>query len=483
MTSSDLLRILPGAAQSGPDRPFAALRADSTRVQTGDAFIALKGSVTDGHRFIPDALARGARLVICNAGRTVDAADATVLTVPDTKAALPAILSVLYPGAAEVAMAGITGTNGKTTTTYLIESVLHRAGKGSGVIGTINTRYLGREVTSSLTTPGPVDLFEMLDTMRSHGVEVCVMEVSSHALDQDRIAGLAFRYALFTNLSQDHLDYHKDMESYFLAKRRLFIDHLDGPAVLNTDDRYGRRLADELPGAVSYGFAPGALIHPVSMENKADGLTLSLTGPGGTLAIRSSLRGEMNAYNIMGAVGICQTMGIPDDEIREGIEALRGVPGRMEPVANTKGLSIIVDYAHTPDALDIVLRNARGFTRGRLLTVFGCGGDRDRTKRPVMGSIAAARADLAIVTSDNPRTEDPLAIIEDILNGIPDRSSIVVEPDRRRAICRAIGEMKPGDCLLIAGKGHEDYQIIGTTRIAFDDRTCVLQCLEEGNGQ
>ena len=483
MTSSDLLRILPEADRSGPDRTFSALRADSTRVQEGDAFIALKGSVTDGHRFIADAVARGTRLVICNAGHPVDAADATVLRVPDTRAALPAILNALYPRAAEVVMVGITGTNGKTTTTYLIESVLDRAGRACGVIGTINARYLGREIASSLTTPGPVDLFETLDTMRSHGVEVCIMEVSSHALDQDRVSGLAFRYGLFTNLSQDHLDYHRDMETYFLAKKRLFSEHLEGRAVLNTDDPYGKRLAGELEGALTYGFRPGAHIRPVSMDYSATGLVLELESPRGRLAARSSLRGEMNAYNIMAAVGVCQAMGVANDVIRKGVEALEGVPGRMEPVANTKGLNIIVDYAHTPDALDTVLRNARAFTRGRLLAVFGCGGDRDRTKRPIMGSIAASRADLAIVTSDNPRTEEPLAIIEEILTGIPDRTTIVVEPDRARAICRAIREMSPGDCLLIAGKGHEGYQIIGTTRIAFDDRSCVRQCLGEGDGQ
>jgi UDP-N-acetylmuramoyl-L-alanyl-D-glutamate--2,6-diaminopimelate ligase len=483
MTASDLARILPGAVISGSERVFTALRADSTRIRTGEAFIALKGSVTDGHRFISDALRRGACLVICNAGHPVDAPDATILRVPDTKAALPAILNMLHPEASEVEMVGVTGTNGKTTTTYLIESVLARAGKACGVIGTISTRYPGREVGSSLTTPGPLDLFEMLHSMHTQGVKVCVMEVSSHALDQDRINGLAFHYALFTNLSQDHLDYHHDMETYFLAKRRLFSDHLKGTAVLNTDDGYGSRLFKELRDAVSYGFRTEALIHPLSLDNTSNGLTMLLRSPQGDISLRSVLKGEMNAYNIMAAVGICQAMGIPLDRIREGIEDLQGVPGRMESVTNPKGLSIIVDYAHTPDALDTVLKNTRAFTRGRLLTVFGCGGDRDRTKRPIMGSIAASRADHAFVTSDNPRSEDPLAIIEDILKGITDRDKITVEPDRRQAICRAIREMKPEDCLVIAGKGHEDYQIIGTTRIMFDDRLCVRQCLEEGQGQ
>jgi len=483
MRASDLLPILPGASVSGPDRAFKTLRADSTRVQKDDAFIALKGSVTDGHRFIADALRRGAAIIISNAGQAIDAPDTAILRVPDTKTALPAILNMLYPGAAGVEMVGITGTNGKTTTTYLIESVLQRAGKSCGVIGTINTRYSGSQVGSSLTTPGPVDLFELLHSMHGHGVEACIMEVSSHALDQDRIAGLSFSHALFTNLSQDHLDYHRDMEAYFQAKRRLFTHYLKGTAVLNTDDLYGGRLLKELPGALSFGLGPEALIHPLSLDNTSQGLSLHLVSPGGDISMKSSLRGEMNAYNIMAAVGVCQAMGISNATIREGIEDLQGVPGRMESVPNGQGLNIIVDYAHTPDALDTVLRNARAFTRGRLLTVFGCGGDRDRTKRPIMGAIAASHADLTVVTSDNPRSEDPLAIIDDILRGIPDRDRITVESDRRQAICRAIREMKPGDCLVIAGKGHEDYQIIGATKVAFDDRVCVRECLEEGTRQ
>jgi UDP-N-acetylmuramoyl-L-alanyl-D-glutamate--2,6-diaminopimelate ligase len=406
-----------------------------------------------------------------------------VVGVPDTKAALSEILPMLYPKAMEVRMVGVTGTNGKTTTTYLIESVLNNAGIASGVMGTINTRYKGKEITSTLTTPGPVDLFEMLNLMRLADVQACVMEVSSHALDQDRIAGLTFEYALFTNLSQDHLDYHKDMETYFLAKKRLFEVYLKGKAILNIDDPFCVRLADTLTGAITYGFRKDALIHPLSMDNSPRGLTLTITTPAGEISIRSALKGEMNAYNIMAAIGVCYAMGIPNFEIGKGIEAVKGVPGRMESVENSNGLNIIVDYAHTPDALGTVLKNARQFTKGRLLTVFGCGGDRDKTKRPIMGSIAVGLADLAIITSDNPRTEEPESIIEDILKGIPDRTKIIAEPDRRKAICQAIRSMAVDDSLLIAGKGHEDYQIIGTRKISFDDRECVRRCLKEVYGQ
>jgi UDP-N-acetylmuramoyl-L-alanyl-D-glutamate--2,6-diaminopimelate ligase len=383
----------------------------------------------------------------------------------------------------EVRMVGVTGTNGKTTTTYLIESVLNNAGIASGVMGTINTRYKGKEITSTLTTPGPVDLFEMLNLMRLADVQACVMEVSSHALDQDRLAGLTFEYALFTNLSQDHLDYHKDMETYFLAKKRLFEVYLKGKAILNIDDPFCVRLADTLTGAITYGFRKDALIHPLSMDNSPRGLTLTITTPAGEISIRSALKGEMNAYNIMAAIGVCYAMGIPNFGIGKGIEAVKGVPGRMESVENSNGLNIIVDYAHTPDALGTVLKNARQFTKGRLLTVFGCGGDRDKTKRPIMGSIAVGLADLAIITSDNPRTEEPESIIEDILKGIPDRTKIIAEPDRGKAICQAIRSMAVDDSLLIAGKGHEDYQIIGTRKISFDDRECVRRCLKEVYGQ
>jgi UDP-N-acetylmuramoyl-L-alanyl-D-glutamate--2,6-diaminopimelate ligase len=483
MMVSDLTRILEGALTKGPDRQWKTMKADSSRVQEGDAFIALMGSTTDGHQYIPDALRRGVSLIICNSSHTFESPDATVVGVPDTKAALRVILPMLYPKALEVRMVGVTGTNGKTTTTYLIESVLNNAGIPCGVMGTINTRYKGKEITSTLTTPGPVDLFEMLNLMRLADVQACVMEVSSHALDQDRIAGLIFEYALFTNLSQDHLDYHKDMETYFLAKKRLFEIYLKGKAILNIDDPFCARLTDALTGAITYGFRKDALIHPLSMDNSTRGLTLHITTPAGEISIRSALKGEMNAYNIMAAIGVCYAMGIPNERIGKGIEAVKGVPGRMESVENTNGLNIIVDYAHTPDALNTVLKNARQFTKGRLLTIFGCGGDRDKTKRPIMGSIAADLADLAIITSDNPRSEEPESIIEDILKGIPDRTKIIAEPDRGKAICQAIRAMAVDDCLLIAGKGHEDYQIIGTTKISFDDRECVRRCLKEVYGQ
>ena len=483
MMVHDLMRVLPGAYTNGPDRAFSALRADSTRIRATDAFIALMGSVTDGHLYIPEALYAGAGVIICNTDYAPDIKNATAIYVSDTKKALTLILPVLYPKASLVKLVGITGTNGKTTTTYLIESVLHHAGVTPGVIGTINTRYPGFELSSPVTTPGPIDLFELLGKMQLAGVKACIMEVSSHALDQGRIAGLIFDYAVFTNLSQDHLDYHKDMESYFIAKKQLFDQYLKGQAIINMDDPHGRKLSEGLSGHVTYGMPDTADIHPRDFISTPQGITLRLMSPTGELTIKSLLRGEMNAYNIMASVGVCQAMGIDNAQIISGIEDLRVVPGRMEAVENGYGLNIIVDFAHTPDALLTALRSARQFTKGRLLTVFGCGGDRDRTKRPIMGDIATKLSDFTIVTSDNPRTEDPLAIINDILKGINNSTKTAVEPDRAAAIKLAIESMSVDDCLLIAGKGHENYQIIGTKKRAFDDKTCVRQCLKEVYGK
>jgi len=479
MMVSEIIRVLPEALIKGPDRVFPALKADSSRVSAGDVFIALKGSVTDGHNYINDALRAGAATIICNMDHANGLDGVTVVQVPDTKKALAALLPVLYPEASLVKMVGITGTNGKTTTTYLVESVLNNAGLASGVMGTINTRYPGFEISSTVTTPGPIDLFARLHEMHLAGVTTCIMEVSSHALDQDRLAGLGFDFAVFTNLSQDHLDYHKDMETYFKAKERLFRQYLKGKAIINHDDPYGRRLCEEVAVPLTYGMQDGADIHPSSLECLPQGLILTLATPAGDLAVKSSLRGMVNAYNIMAAIGVCQAMGIDSQRIVSGIEAVRGVPGRMEAVENSHGLNIIVDFAHTPDALETALKGARQFTKGRVITVFGCGGDRDRTKRPIMGAIVLEHSDLAIVTSDNPRTEDPLAIIGDILEGMKDRSRVRVEPDRAAAIRMAITAMSTDDCLIIAGKGHENYQIIGTKKHPFDDKTCVRQSLKE----
>lgn len=484
MKASEAAAILYGARIIGADGEFSRLRANSRSIRPGDAFIAVKGSADDGHRYIEDALKAGARVVICNSGACAanSHAAATTIEVPDTRAALRRLLPALYPEAGKLRLIGITGTNGKTTTTYLLESVLKAAGREPGVIGTISMRHHNVSVPSSVTTPGPLDLFEQLDSMARAGVDTCVMEVSSHSLDQDRVMGLKFDCAIFTNLSQDHLDYHKDMETYFLAKKRLFDVYLKGAAVVNADDAFGQRLVRDLPDALTYSRrSKGAPIRVRSCKAGSEGLHLDLSSPAGDLRLDTRLMGEVNAYNIMACVGASIASGIGKGAIASGIEALREVPGRMEPVRNRLGLTVIVDFAHTPDALQNALASARSLTKGRLISVFGCGGDRDRAKRPLMGSIAARASDVVIVTSDNPRSEDPAAIIEDIIAGIDDRSRLMVEPDRREAIRLGIGLMESGDCLLIAGKGHETYQIIGSQRLFFDDRVCAAQCLEEVN--
>jgi len=382
--------------------------------------------------------------------------------------------------AAEVRLIGVTGTSGKTSTTLLLESVLKAAGKKPGVIGTIDTHYLGQTYDASTTTPGPIDLFAILDRMHAAGVDICAMEVSSHALDQRRIEGLVFDYAVFMNLSLDHLDYHADMHAYFEAKKRLFTDYLKGRAVINRDDLFGKDLLGIMPQALTFGQTPEATLRAVSIGADLKGLTIDLAFPDGTtLALTSPLLGTFQASNIMAAAAVAYAMGIDGPTIARGVAAVQNIPGRMEPVANQRGLTILVDYAHKPEALEKALLSVRNLTPGRVVTVFGCGGERDRSKRPVMGSIAVRLSDQAIVTSDNPRGEDPLSIIDEIVSGIEDRTHLIVEPDRASAIRLGLKDLNPGDCLLIAGKGHETYQIIGGAKLPFDDKAVVQEHLKE----
>ncbi len=479
MRASHLRDRIPGATMKGPDAELTGLTLDSRRASSGMAFVALKGTTSDGHDFIKDALSGGASCIICNAGRFIDIEGVCILEVNDTKESLPRILRQFYPDADDLDLIGITGTNGKTTTTYLIESILKASGKTPGLIGTIETRFKDKVVPSSITTPGPVELFKILTEMKLSGVDSCVMEVTSHALDQDRVDNLVFTKAVFMNLSQDHLDYHKDMEDYFKAKKKLFIDHLDGTALINIDDPYGTRLAKQIPSCLGFGFSSQAHIRPLKINADEHGIQATISTPKGDITIKSSLLGNIQAYNIMAAVGVALDAGIAKDQIKTGVASLSRIPGRMERISNPYGFNIIVDFAHTPNALENAIRTSRNLTKGKVITVFGCGGDRDRGKRPVMGKIASTLSDLVIITSDNPRTEDPKAIIKDILSGIENHNHVMVEQDRHEAIKKAIKAADKGDCLLVAGKGHEKYQIVGKERIPFDDRAHVLKCLEE----
>jgi UDP-N-acetylmuramyl-tripeptide synthetase len=418
-----------------------------------------------------------------------------VLIVPNTRRALAAIAAEFYAQPAhDLTLVGITGTSGKTTVTYLLENILSAAGHRCGVIGTINYRFDGKTFPNPVTTPESLDLQRILADMRNAGISHVVMEVSSHALDLHRVDHCDFDVAVFTNLTQDHLDYHRDMASYWQCKRRLFYEHLkplddkslQARAVINCDGNYGRDLYKELPCLkFSTGIAQNAAIQAIHPQFNQAGITANINTPFGDLNIVSSLVGRHNLENIVSAVGAAAALQIDLGAIKKGIEAVKSVPGRLESVPNDKGRHVYVDYAHKPDALSKVLNTLRPLLSGRLICVMGCGGDRDKLKRPLMGEIAGKLSDLTIVTSDNPRNEPPDEIISQVVAGV--RKSVdhrlsrqavwsgfsgkgyVVEPDRKKAIQMAIATSAVNDTILIAGKGHENYQIIGSKTIPFDD--------------
>jgi len=460
-------------------RKFSSITSDSREVRPGSLFVAIAGGSKDGHDFIDEVIAKGAAAIIGE--RELHRKIPVPYTrVNDSRLALAEAAAAFYGHPSRsMKVLGVTGTSGKTTTTYALESILHAAGFKVGVIGTVNYRYGdAREVhvlPSTHTTPGPVELQRLIATMREKGVTHLVAEVSSHALSQKRAHGIRFDVAAFTNLTPEHLDFHRDMEDYFAAKKILFTD-LSRAHVINLDDPYGERLFKELPpGAVGFSLTKPAAIDGRELHVSVTGIT-GKVGP--DLVIESTLMARYNASNLLTAIGMARALDIPATAIAEGIRRLK-VPGRMERVPNTKGIHVFVDYAHKPDALEKVLTSLQAFRQEghRLITVFGCGGDRDRTKRPVMGKIAQNLSDLVIVTSDNPRTEDPEAIIREILQGMGAKPAPTADSDRRRAIQNAISVARPGDIVLIAGKGHEDYQIIGTQKHPFDDREVAAQAL------
>jgi murE/murF fusion protein len=498
MMLGTLIDALAGARVIG-DASVAvrAVRSDSRAVEPGDVFVAVRGIRADGHAFVPAAIERGAAAVVVE--HPLDVAVPQVI-VPDGATALALLVArTLGDPARDMTLIGITGTNGKTTTTYLVEAILAAAGARPGVIGTVEYRWRGaggelRKIDAPYTTPTPQVLHETFAAMRTAGCSHVVMEVSSFALSMARVAGVTFAVGAFSNLTQDHLDVHGSMAAYRDAKRRLFSEHLVdarsaahvdrgaagratppaapvGIAVVNIDDPEGEGMAAAAPGRVLRVSAEGrpADLRVVEQRSTVRGITARIATPRGELAIEARpLIGHYNVANLALAVGIGEALGLAHEAIARGIAELPGVPGRVERVANAADLDVFVDYAHTPDALHNVLSALRPLTRRRLICVFGCGGDRDPTKRPRMGAEVAALADLGVVTSDNPRTEDPRAIVDQILAGIP--APFAVDIDRARAIRAAIGEAVPGDVVVIAGKGHEDYQIIGTTKHHFDDR-------------
>ena len=473
---------------------------DSRNVGPGEIFFAIPGEKVDGHDFIPQALERGAAAIVV-ARKKAWPVGTTSIRVRDVRRSM-GLWSAQFFGwpSRQLKLIGVTGTNGKTTVTYLLESMLAAAGMEPGVIGTINYRYRGHEFPAHHTTPESPEIEALLAEMRRAGAQSVTMEVSSHALAQDRVSGLEFDVAVFTNLSRDHLDYHADMEDYFLAKSRLFTEYLKNStkpkkaAVICGEDPRGRELLEKVreQGLEVWGYGEGEQwdIHPLEIQSDVHGLKGKLQVKDQTFELSSRLIGRANLHNLMGAVGAAFALGLSPEAVAQGIQQLGAVPGRLEKVANDLDLSILVDYAHTPDALEKVLAAVRPLSRGKVLTVFGCGGDRDRGKRPLMGEIAARLSDLVVLTSDNPRTEDPLAILREVESGVrktglpelevpasefrvarleTDRG-YWVEADRRQAIRIALKTARPGDLILIAGKGHEDYQILGSNKIHFDDR-------------
>jgi UDP-N-acetylmuramoyl-L-alanyl-D-glutamate--2,6-diaminopimelate ligase len=464
------------------------LTADSRTVERGDCFVAVPGFREDARRFIPDAVARGAGLVVTE-GEALPGVGVAQVLVPATRPAL-ARLAAAYHGhpSRALTLVGITGTNGKTTTSYLVEAMLRGAGP-TGILGTIQY-VVGDEVRpAGQTTPEALDIQAMLATMRERGVRGVAMEVSSHALALSRVDALAFDVAVFTNLTQDHLDFHGTLEEYGRAKRRLFELLAASPkrrrtAVVNGDDPWGARMVAGLDvDVLTFGLGPGHRVRAATWTSSLDGIRMRVETPQGTVDVTSPLSGEHNVMNLLGAMGAGLGLGLSPAAAAHALAGVAAVPGRFEQVKAGQPFLVVVDYAHTPDALERVLATARKLTTGRLGVVFGCGGDRDRTKRPIMGEIAARLGDRVWITSDNPRSEPPQAIIDEIAVGVrrvwaaPDRYAMVA--DRRAAICAALSWADPGDAIVIAGKGHETYQIVGPDVLPFDDRDVARQILSE----
>jgi UDP-N-acetylmuramoyl-L-alanyl-D-glutamate--2,6-diaminopimelate ligase len=493
MKLGHLLKGLIGYQLIGdPDKDIKGLVYDSRQVKTGYMFVALRGHELNGHDYLQDAVQRGAVALVAEEFEGLQA-NISKVRVANSREALSKLARQYYdPPFEALNLIGITGTNGKTTTSYLLESILSAAGARPGVIGTVSYRFLGKTYPAPVTTPESLDLLRLLREMADGGVTDVILEVSSHALDQKRTQDCPFRVAIFTNFSRDHLDYHNTMEEYFNAKGLLFRGLQERTAggetwaIINADDPRGEQLAALTEAKVmTYGLGQGCQLRADAISADRTGLKAKLITPVGLKAIRSSLMGQINIYNLLAAAAAALSLNINLNEVAEGIEAVKVIPGRLELVENNRGLTLVVDYAHTPDALLKTLRTLRPLVKGRLITVFGCGGDRDKGKRDEMGRVAGENSDLVFITSDNPRTEDPLSIIAQIekgtkrsgltpLRGSPAEPSegrgYLVEADRRQAIRRAIGMADEKALVLIAGKGHEDYQIIGDERKPFDDR-------------
>jgi len=463
---------------------------DSRQVRPGFLFVCIKGFRFDGHDYVRHAVEQGAVAVVVEREAEIPPGIAWAL-VPDTRRALALLSACFFNNpSTHLKMIGVTGTNGKTTTTNLISAILNASGQKVGLIGTICNKIGNRVLPVKHTTPESTDLQQLLDEMVKDGVESCVMEVSSHALALSRVDGCEFDVSVFTNLTQDHLDFHRNMEEYLRAKLRLFSE-LTVPGrkgkikygIINADDEAAGRFMTAASGPVyTFGVKNRADVCAADIEINARGVSFTAIGKWGRCSLSLKLTGLFNVYNALGAFTAAAVLGVPAGIIKDALENVEGVPGRFERIDIGQDFTVIVDYAHTPDGLENILKTARQIARGRLITVYGCGGDRDRSKRPLMGGIAARYSDFQIITSDNPRTEDPVKIIRDIEEGVrplAGKDKYTIEQDRREAIRLAVSMASEGDVVVIAGKGHEDYQIIGMEKLPFDDRRVAMAALEE----
>ncbi|WP_432409456.1 UDP-N-acetylmuramoyl-L-alanyl-D-glutamate--2,6-diaminopimelate ligase [Wukongibacter sp. M2B1] len=470
------------------DRDISGIAYDSRKVTKDGVFVCITGFKTDGHRFIQSAIDNGAAALIIerdieNTEMLVEDNRISIIRVKDSRQALSKLAANFYDNPSErFKVVGITGTNGKTSITYLVSNILEANNKRTSLIGTIKSKILNEEYKVANTTPESVELQYFFNEMVKKDIDVCTMEVSSHSLDLKRVEDISFNIGVFTNLTADHLDFHKDMESYKSAKVKLFYKAKDAN-IINTDDRYGKEIYEEIKKldtpVLSYGTNSSCDIYTENIDMHASYSEFDLVTPRFTGKVRINIPGLFSIYNILAAISVCYALGYSFEEISKGIKSIEPVRGRFETVDNDKGIGVIVDYAHTPDALKNVLETVNQFVKGNTIVVFGCGGDRDGSKRHVMGKIAYDLSDYAIITNDNPRTEDPEKIVSDIMEGIgPDKEKYEIVMDRKEAIRRAIERARKDDIILIAGKGHETYQIINDEVFDFDDKEVALEFLK-----
>lgn len=480
MNLKELLNNVEYRTLRGNDQlDIREVQYDSREVKKGDVFVCIQGYVTDGHKYIDSACRNGASAIVLSED-VKHVPECTIIKVKDTRKALAVMASNYYGNPSKkMKVIGITGTNGKTTSAFMIKSILETAGYKVGLIGTISNYIGNKKIPSHRTTPESLELQKLFGKMADESVDCCVMETSSHSLYLDRTYGIKFSQAVFTNLTRDHLDFHKTFENYYKAKLILFQNTLN--SVVNMDDKYGEKIYRDAPGTkVTYAVDREADVRGSGLNVHSRGINFNISYEGKTESVNLGIPGKYNAMNALGSAAACLCEGIDLRTVKKGLESMEAVPGRCEIVTRgyDLGYEVVVDFAHTPDGLQNILKTAREFTKGRLICVFGCGGDRDNTKRPIMGKIGTELSDFAVITSDNPRTEEPMSIIDEIVSGVEKHNYTVVE-NRREAIKKAMEMAEKGDVVVVAGKGHESYQILKDKTIHFDEREVVADIIRE----